>query len=77
MDIIEQCLALTPVPGLATAFTVLRYIVSSVRQAQASKQQLLTLAEVIAHLMTTLNVEFTAGRLSPDDSAEPLHNLHR
>lgn len=77
MDIIEHCLALTPVPGLAAAFSILRYIASSVIQAQASKQQLIVLTTVTAQLMMTLNAEFDAGRLSPDKSAEPLYTLQR
>lgn len=77
MDIITHCLALAPVPGLAAAFSVLRYLVTSIQQVQVSKQQLLGLATAMAQLMATLNVEFAASRLSPENSAEPLHNLQR
>lgn len=77
MDIITHCLALAPVPGLAAAFSVLRYLATSIQQVQASKQQLLGLATAIAQLMTTLNGEFAAKRLLPENSVEPLHDLQR
>jgi hypothetical protein len=77
MDIIELCLTLAPVPGLAAAFSILKYTASSVIQVHASKQQLLALTTTTAQLMITLNAEFAAGRLSPEKSAEPLYNLHR
>src|SRR5882672_9366175 len=63
MDIIHQCLSLAPVPCLASAFTVLRFICSSVIQAQASKGQLQALTQMIAHLLCTLNKEYGAGQL--------------
>ena len=44
MDIVQQRLSLAPVPYLELAFSVFRFIWSSVEQAQASKQQLRALA---------------------------------
>jgi hypothetical protein len=63
MDIIHQCLSLVPVPGLASAFSILRFICSSVAQAQASKGQLQALTQTIAHLLSTLNKEYGGGQL--------------
>jgi len=63
MDIIHQCLSLAPVPGLASAFSILRFICSSVVQAQASKGQLQALTQTIAHLLCTLNKEYGVGQL--------------
>lgn len=77
MDFINDCLALVPVPGIAAALSILRYIVSSVQQVQASKLQLTALATAIAQLVRTLNIEYTTGRLSPDVFVEPLDDLHR
>ncbi|KIM80594.1 hypothetical protein PILCRDRAFT_822332 [Piloderma croceum F 1598] len=45
MNIVQQCLSLAPVPYLALAFSALRFICSSVEQAQASKWQLKALPE--------------------------------
>jgi hypothetical protein len=63
MDIVHQCLSLAPVPGLASSFSVLRFICSSVAQAQASKGQLQALTQTIAHLLSTLNKEYGTGQL--------------
>jgi hypothetical protein len=54
---------LAPVPYLGTAFSVFRFIYSSVEQAQASKHQLQALSQTIAQLLSTLNKEYRAGRL--------------
>jgi hypothetical protein len=76
MDIIQQCLSLAPVPYLAPAFSVLRFIWSLVEQAQASKRQLQALAQTIAQLLRTLNREYSAGRLRKRDLSTPLGDLH-
>lgn len=77
MDIVHQCLALAPVPYLAPAFSVLRFIWSSIEQAQASKRQLEALAQTIAQLLSTLNTECRAGRLLQVKMSTPLTNLDR
>jgi hypothetical protein len=77
MDIVDQCLSLTPVPHLVPAFAVLRFIWSSVQQAQASQQQLQTLAQTIAQLLWTLNREYSAGRLREGQTSTPLADLRR
>ena len=77
MDIIQQCLSLAPVPYLAPAFSVLRFIYSSVEQAQASKQQLQALAQTIAQLLWTLNREYRSGRLLHAKTSTAVDDLGR
>lgn len=77
MDIIHHCLSLAPVPGLSAAFAILRYIGSSVQQVQASRRQIIALAAATAELVKTLNVEYAAGRILPDNSVEALDKLQR
>jgi hypothetical protein len=75
MDIIQQCLSLAPVPYLAPAFSVFRFICSTVEQAQASKQQLQALSQTIAQLLSTLNTEYRAGRLLQTKTSTPVADL--
>jgi hypothetical protein len=75
MDIIHQCLSIVPVPYLAPAFAALRFIWSSVEQAQASKQQLKVLAQSIAQLLQTIDREYRARRLLESRTSTPLANL--
>jgi hypothetical protein len=77
MDIIHQCLSLAPVPYLDFAFSVFRFICTSVEQAQASKQQLHALAQTIAQPLSTLNKEYCAGRLVQADTSTPVAELGR
>jgi len=77
MDIIHQCLSLAPIPYLAPAFSILRFICSSVEQAQASKQQLRALAQTIAQLLCALNEEYRAGRLVEARTSTSVTNLDR
>jgi hypothetical protein len=77
MDIIHQCLSLAPVPYLSPAFSVLRFIWSSIQQVQASQRQLEVLAQSIAQLLETLNEEYRAGRLLQAKTSSPLKNLRR
>jgi len=77
MDIVQQRLSLAPVPYLELAFSVFRFIWSSVEQAQASKQQLRALAQAIAQLLSTLNREYRAGRLVQAKSSTPIADLGR
>lgn len=77
MDIINHCLSLVPVPGLSAVFSILRIMVSTVQEAQVSRQQLIALAASTAQLMKTLNAEYTSGRLSTNGSVEALKNLER
>ena len=77
MNIIDRCFSLAPVPCLVPAFAVLRFIWLLVQQAQASKQQLQTLAQTIAQLLWTLNQEYSAGRLREGQTSTPLADLRR
>jgi hypothetical protein len=77
MDIIHQCLSLAPVPYLAPAFGALRFIWSSVQQAQASEGQLKALTQSIAQLLHTLDTEYHAGRLLQAKTLMPLADLRR
>jgi hypothetical protein len=77
MDIIQHCLSLAPVPYLAPAFTVFKFIWSSVQQAQASKQQLEVLTQSIAQLLKTLDGEYRARRLLPAKTLVPFDDLCR
>ena len=77
MDIVQQCLSLVPVPYLAHTFNVLRFILSSVEQVQASKQQLHALAQTAAQLLSTLNQEYHAGRLVHTETSAAVADLDR
>jgi hypothetical protein len=77
MDIIQQCSSLVPFPYLAPAFTVFKFIWSSVQQAQASKQQLEVLTQSIAQLLKTLDGEYRARRLLPARTSVPFDDLCR
>ncbi|KIM77023.1 hypothetical protein PILCRDRAFT_825765 [Piloderma croceum F 1598] len=74
MDIV---LSRVPVPYLAHAFNVLRFILSSVEQVQASKQQLHALAQTAAQLLSTLNQEYHAGRLVHAETSAAVADLDR
>jgi len=75
MDIIQHCLSLAPVPYLAPAFAVFKFIWSSVQQAQASKRQLEALTQSIAQLLKTLDGEHRARR--PARTSVPFDDLCR
>ncbi|KIM77036.1 hypothetical protein PILCRDRAFT_12391 [Piloderma croceum F 1598] len=77
MNIIHQCLSLAPIPYLAPAFSILRFICSPIEQAQASKQQLRALAQTIAQLLCMLNEEYRAGRLVRAKTSTSVANLDR
>jgi hypothetical protein len=77
MDIIHECLSLAPVPYLGHAFSVLRFIWSSIQQVRASKQQLEGLALSIAQLLWTLDREYCAGRLLHVATSKPIVDLSR
>ena len=77
MDIIHECLSLAPVPYLGHAFSVLRFIWSSIREVRASKQQLEALALSIAQLLRTLDTEDRAERLLQVGTSKPIADLSR
>jgi hypothetical protein len=77
MDIIQQCLSLAPVPYLAPAFSVLRFIYSSVEQAQASKWQLQALSQTIAQLLLTLNRAYRSRQLLHAKTSTAVDDLGR
>ncbi|KAJ6595916.1 kinase-like domain-containing protein [Mycena sp. CBHHK59/15] len=73
--VVDVLLGITPVPGLSAAFTLFKFIVSSVQEVQASKTQLEALAKAIGDLLTTLNSEFKASRLVAAACVKPLDDL--
>jgi hypothetical protein len=75
MDIIEHCLALTPVPGLSAAFSVFRFIWLTIDKVQVCKQQLIALVHSTAHLLQTLDAQFQGGQLSESKASAPLASL--
>jgi hypothetical protein len=77
MDIIQHCLSLAPVPYLAPAFSIFKFIWSTVDQVQASKQQLEVLAQSLAQLLKVLNGEYRAGRLLQARTSTPLADLSK
>jgi hypothetical protein len=75
MDIVQQCLALVPVPCLSTAFSLLSFIWSSVEQVQASKEQLRVLATCIAQLLSALDAQYRTNKIVPSTTATALNDL--
>jgi len=67
---------LAPVPYLAHAVSLLRFIWSSVEQAQASKRQLQALSASIAQLLCTLDNEYRTRRLLQAQTSTPLTDLN-
>ncbi|KAF7358833.1 Kinase-like protein [Mycena sanguinolenta] len=74
-DTLHTLVGLVPVPGLSTAVSVLKFIISGVRAAQESKTQLAALAISLGHLLATLHREFVSARLTATSCEEPLQNL--
>ncbi|KAJ7789032.1 kinase-like domain-containing protein [Mycena olivaceomarginata] len=72
---LHLALGTTPVPGLSAAFTLLRFIVSSIQTLQASKKQLEGLAKAAGRLLATLNSEFKGSRLIVGKCKEQLTDL--
>ena len=75
MDVIQHCLSLAPLPYLSPAFSALRFIYSSIQQAQASKWQLQALSESITQLLKTLDTEYRSQRLLQAATSVPLDDL--
>jgi hypothetical protein len=75
MDLIQHCLALTPVPYLATAFSLFRFIWNSVESVQASKEQLRVLSTCIAELLVVANKQCCEDKLYEADIVDALRNL--
>jgi hypothetical protein len=68
-------LGTSPVPGLSAAFTLLRFIVSSVQTLLASRKQLEVLAKAAGQVLATLNSEFKGSRLIVANCKEQLAEL--
>ncbi|KAF8139574.1 kinase-like domain-containing protein [Mycena galopus ATCC 62051] len=68
-------LGTNPVPGLSAAFTLLKFIVSSIQTLQASRKQLEGLAKAAGQLLATLNSEFKGSRLIVAECKEQLTDL--
>jgi hypothetical protein len=77
MDAVRQCIPLTYAPELAVAFTVFKFICTSVAQVQLSKSQLEALAHSIAQLLQALDGGYRARRLLKDVSSAALADLSR
>lgn len=77
MDAIHECFSLDPDPSLVPAFSAFKFVWSEVKQAQASKRQLETLAQTIAQLLQTLDEEYKSGRLIQVMTSTPLVGLSR
>jgi hypothetical protein len=75
LEIIHNCLALAPLPYLATVSSAFMFIWTSVEQA--SKQQLEVLVQTIAQLLQTLDRQYRAGRLLKARTSTPLSDLGR
>jgi hypothetical protein len=76
-DIIQHCLSLAPVPGLGSAFALLRFIWTSVDGVQSCKEQLVALTQSTAHLLATLQTEYQGGRLLEAHTSVPLSKLSK
>ncbi|KAJ7709305.1 kinase-like domain-containing protein [Mycena metata] len=72
---IDVVLGITPVPGLAAAFKVFQFIVSTVQKVQASKEQLSELAKSLGELLATLDGQFQESKLVEASCAKPLNDL--
>jgi hypothetical protein len=72
---LEALLGVNPVPGLSAAFTLLRFIMSSVQTLQTSKKQLEGLAKAAGRLLATLDSEFKGSRLIVANCKEQLGDL--
>ncbi|KAJ6490563.1 hypothetical protein DFH09DRAFT_373160 [Mycena vulgaris] len=70
----DAILGVSP-PGRATAFNILRFIVSEIQQVHASKKQLEVLAQAISQLLETVDTEFRQSRLIPTNVVKPLRDL--
>ncbi|KAJ6522383.1 kinase-like domain-containing protein [Mycena capillaripes] len=68
-------LGTNPVPGLSAAFTLLRFILSSIQTLQTSRKQLEGLARAAGQLLATLNSEFKGSRLIVAECREQLADL--
>lgn len=77
MDTIRQALPMSPVPCLAPAFSMLKFISSSADQVQGSKSQLGVLVQLIAHLLLALNQEYRTKQLLQDRTSVALTDLSR
>ncbi|CAA7270611.1 unnamed protein product [Cyclocybe aegerita] len=75
-NIVQQCLNLQPVPGLSFAFSIFQSIVLHVEEAQASQEQLNSLAQSVAILLQTLNKQFHAGKLGESAASTELADLN-
>ena len=75
MDVIHDCLLLTPVPYLSVAFTIFKSIYTSVQQIHANRLQLRALAQCVALMLQCLNTQYETRRLSKNGTAACLEQL--
>ncbi|KAF7369965.1 Kinase-like protein [Mycena sanguinolenta] len=71
----DVIIGVTPVPGLQSAFTVFKFIVSYVQNVRTSRQQLVGLANAVGQLLATLQREFQSSKLTVGSCAQPLDDL--
>ncbi|KAJ7433789.1 hypothetical protein FB451DRAFT_1471562 [Mycena latifolia] len=72
---LEAVLGVIPVPALTAAFTLLKFIASSVQDFHQSKKQLEVLATAVGQFLVTLNSEFRSSKLMVANCGEPLAEL--
>ncbi|KAJ7466189.1 kinase-like domain-containing protein [Mycena galericulata] len=72
---IDALLKITPVPELSAAFTPFKFIVSTVKAVQDSKEQLSTLAKALGQLLVTLDLGFSSSALIEASCVKPLNDL--
>lgn len=69
--------SLTPPPYLLGIFTVFKAIWKTVPSVQMSQEQLHTLASYIAELLQTLDLQYCAGKLQENNTADILDDLDK
>ena len=65
----------SPVDPLSIVFSIAKNILSGIHHVKASKRQLAALGEATARLLSTLNKEYSEGRLVESDTSDALQNL--
>lgn len=75
MEVSHPALSLVQVDPLQVIFSIFRFIWNTVQEVKESKQQLITLGDTVGQLLATLNAEYQAGRLKPEETTAELASL--
>lgn len=75
LDLVQHCLSVVPCPGLSASLAIFRLIWSSIQQVQASRTQLVVLANCISQLLSTLDTEYREERLVEGNTSAALDGL--